>query len=61
MSKDEYYYDRTIQFDNATVNVYRPVISKEENERRMKRIHDAAADLLMSTLIKDAHANNEQP
>ena len=51
--KDEYYFDRTIKFDNATVNIYRPVISKEENERRMKRINDAAVELLKEKLKND--------
>ena len=46
MKKDGFRYDRTIKFDNVTVNVYSPIISDEENERRMKGIHDAAAELL---------------
>ena len=45
-TEDEYYFDRTIKYDNVTVNVYRPIISKEENERRMKRLYDATEELL---------------
>ena len=30
----------------AIVRVFRPVLSEEEQKRRMKKIHDAAADLL---------------
>lgn len=33
-------------FPNATVRVFRPILTPEEHDRRMKRIHDAAADLL---------------
>ena len=51
--EDEYYFDRTIVFDNAIVSVYRPIISDEENERRMQKIADAAAQLIMSKEIKD--------
>ena len=36
----------TFHYPNATVRVYFPDISDEEHERRMKRIHDAAAELL---------------
>lgn len=35
-------------FDGARVRVFRPVLTEEERKRRMKRIHDAAADLLLS-------------
>lgn len=56
MKKDGFRYDRTLKFDNVTVNVYRPIISDEENERRMKRIHDAAAELL-----KEQIRNNPKP
>lgn len=33
-------------FPNATVRVFRPILTPEEHDRRMKIIHDAAADLL---------------
>lgn len=33
-------------FPNATVRVFRPMLTPEEKERRMRIIHDAAADLL---------------
>ena len=50
--KDEYYFEKTIKYDNATVNIYRPIIREEEHERRMKKIHDAAADLLKERIEK---------
>ena len=45
-------YQEPIIFEhpNATVRVFRPVLSEEERKRRMKIIHDAAADLLKSSL-----------
>lgn len=35
-----------IEYPNSVIRVYRPVLDDEERARRMKRIHDAAADLL---------------
>lgn len=55
MKKDEYYFAGTFKYDNAIVNVYRPIISEEENKRRMKRIHDASAELLKEVLL---HSKN---
>lgn len=37
---------KTFVYPNMIVRVHFPDISNEENERRMKRIHDAAAALL---------------
>lgn len=51
MKKPDVYGDPIVlHLDNATVTVYRPILTPEERERRMKRIHDAAADLIKSTL-----------
>lgn len=47
-AQDTYYDPIILEFPNATVRVFRPVLSEEERKRRMKRIHDAAANLLMS-------------
>lgn len=33
-------------FPNATVRVFHPILTPEERERRMKIIHNAAAELL---------------
>ena len=50
--KEEHYLFKTIKYDNMTVNVYCPIISKEENERRYKKIHDAAVELLKEKIRK---------
>ena len=34
--------------DGGTSRVYRPILTEEERARRMKRLHDAAAELLKS-------------
>ena len=39
--------------DNAVVRVYAPILTEEEHERRMKRIHDAAAELLKDKIRND--------
>ena len=45
-TEDEYYPPKIFKYDNVTVRVYSPILTEEEHERRMKKIHDAAADLL---------------
>lgn len=45
-AQDTYQEPIIFQFPNATVRVFRPVLSDEERAKRMKKIHDAAADLL---------------
>jgi hypothetical protein len=44
------YYDepQIFEFPNMTVRVYRPILTDEERERRMKRIRKAAVDLVLS-------------
>lgn len=43
---DTYKEVRTFEFPGMTVRVHIPDITKEERSRRMKKIHDAAAELL---------------
>lgn len=45
-AEDEYYLAKTIESHNAVVRVYSPILTDEENDRRMKKIHDSAAELL---------------
>lgn len=47
-SKDEYMEPIVMQDAGAIIRVYRPILTEEERARRMKRLHDAAADLLKS-------------
>lgn len=51
-------------YDNAIVTVEFADVSEEENERRMKLIHDAARDLIISTMInkkkKEREMNNPE-
>ena len=44
----EEYEMKIMEFPNATVRVYRPILTEEERARRMKLIESAAIDLLMS-------------
>lgn len=48
MSKGQDVYAEPITLDipGAIVRVYHPVLDEEERARRMKRIHDSAAELL---------------
>lgn len=52
MSKvqDEYILEREIVDEKFHIRVFRPVLTEEERERRMKRIHDAAASLLKDAI-----------
>lgn len=44
--EDTYGEPITIESKNAIIRVYCPILTPEEQARRMKIIHDAAADLL---------------
>lgn len=44
--QDTYKEVRTFNFPNCIVRVHIPDLTEEERERRMKAIHNAAADLL---------------
>ena len=48
MKNDTYNEAILIESPDAVIRVYRPVLTDEERNRRMKRIHDAAAELLKS-------------
>ena len=45
---DTYHDPIILDLPNAKVRIFRPVLSEEERKRRMKIIHNAAADLLKS-------------
>lgn len=50
--KDVYKEPITLNLDGARVRVFRPILTEEERARRMKIIHDAAANLLLSEAVK---------
>lgn len=41
---------KTFTYSNAIVRVHSPNLTEEENKRRMKKIHTAAAELLKETI-----------
>lgn len=45
--QDEYYPPYTISGKGWTARIYRPILTPEERARRMKKIHDAAAAVLL--------------
>ena len=45
---DQYYEPITTVYSNAIVTVRRPILTEEERAKRIKAIHDAAANLLRS-------------
>ena len=45
-TQDTYGEPIILKYPNATVRVFRPILTPEEQSRRMKLIHDTAADLL---------------
>ena len=45
-TQDTYGEPVVLNYPNAVVRVYYPILTPEEQKRRMKIIHDAAADLL---------------
>lgn len=46
--QDVYMEPEILHLDNYTVRVFRPILTDEERERRMEKIKQAAAELLMS-------------
>jgi hypothetical protein len=44
--KDKYYDPIIITFPNMVARVYRPILTEEERNKRMKAIHKQAANLL---------------
>jgi len=48
MKGDTYGEPKTIVFPGLTARVYSPILSEEERKRRMQKIHDSAASLLLS-------------
>ena len=44
----EYYVAADYKVDNFHITVRRPILTPEERDRRMKRIHDSAAALMLS-------------
>ena len=46
--QDQYQLEKTIQFPDMTVRVYRPILTEQERARRMAAIHKEAARLLKS-------------
>lgn len=49
---DTYEFDREIKTENAVVRVYRPIITEEERNRRMKAIYKSAEALLKGAMNK---------
>ena len=61
MRKEDEYYDPVVyKYDNATVKVYRPILTEEERERRMERIKAAAVRLVMSVESRKNHSDEEK-
>lgn len=48
--QDTYNRTKTYYFPRATIRVHFPDITEEENARRMKQVHKAAADLLKASM-----------
>lgn len=47
---DQYEEPMVMEFENAIVRVYRPILTDDEQARRMKRIEQAAMALLRETM-----------
>jgi hypothetical protein len=46
---DTYEEPKIIAFSNMVVRIYRPILTPDEKEKRMKSIRNAAARLLKNT------------
>lgn len=45
---DEYYPPKIMHMPGCIATVYRPILTPEERERRMKKIYESAASLIES-------------
>ena len=43
---DQYYPPETMYLPGAIIRVYKPILTEEERAKRMKAIHDAAANVM---------------
>ena len=41
-----YTLERTIEFPNCTVRIFRPVLTETEKNKRMQKIHKASSNLM---------------
>ena len=48
MKEDKYYPPEIFKSGNITARIYRPILTEEERERRMKEIKKSAVSLVMS-------------
>lgn len=57
---DTYGEPTIFEFPGMIAKVYRPILTEEERTRRMKKIHDAAARLLVhADEVKKRRENDE--
>lgn len=50
--QDEYVLTDTIEYPNARVRVFRPILTEEERERRYEAVKKAAAALVLDAYEK---------
>lgn len=51
---------QTFTYPNMVVRVHFPDLTEEENKRRMKRLHQAAAEILKEQEVKKREINRSQ-
>lgn len=51
---------QTFTYPNVVVRVHYPDLTEEENKRRMKRLHQAAAEILKEQEVKKREINRSQ-
>lgn len=56
--QDTYKEVRTFTYPNCIIRVHIPDITEEERARRMQRIHDAAAELIMDARKRKGECAN---
>ena len=44
--QDEHYLFKTVQHNNVTINIYRPILTEQEQKKREKQIMGAVARIL---------------
>ena len=59
-AETEYIHTETITLPGMVARIFRPVLTEEEHQRRMKAIHNKAANLLKEVERNEKQKKNNQ-
>lgn len=60
MGQTEYIHKKTLTFPGMVARIFSPVLTEDEYQRRMKAIHNTAANLLKEVERNEKQKKNNQ-